>query len=273
MKRFIFGCTGNFIAFTLFSVAIMSCTSNSYAQTAPGVDKSDHEILALSVGDDPVYSFEYDSEGRLVKYADYMMLEIIEISYEPILTLKVYYPDTPQDDLAAVEKYMDIFNVELNDQNCITYYKSRYYGLDEEGQPSFWDNDTSLEYDDNGRLILLSSSSGTSFEIIYDADGRLLQSVNPGFVNQYVSSDIKNVDNQWMPLWYVCGGLEMTGLVGNAPAYFVTDGEQKFPDESVSTARFNYTFNPDTNLVETLLFQADDDPELNFTVSYKDSIQ
>lgn len=245
------------VSFLLGCIIVLSagCSSNEPDKSSPA------RIEKITVDGADAFYYKYDSQGRLTEVSDNMIGQTFYVNYDP-LNIKV--TSHGEEETGA---YVEIYDIVLNNNKFISKFKSRY-DAGTSGEASIPAQEGSITYDVNGHILEIENFLGDIFKLEWDKEGRLLSSSNSAYTTKYTSSDVPNASSQWLPIWYLCGGLEATGLIGNPPSYLISHGEEVFADGTVSVADFSYTLGAG-NLIESILFEADQDPSILLSVHYK----
>lgn len=255
----------------LVPLFVVSLSFAGCSSSAPSLDESEvnsPKIDTITVKGNPVFTLSYNDAGKVTRYYNGMFRGTVEISYDP-LTITLTYVDPGKNGVANPRQVMELYDVQLNKSNFISSFRSRVSVVAPNGEKMFSEGGATVKYNNEGRLTELNWKNGKTTEMTWDKDGRLLSSKNPDYENVYESTDTLNANRQWIPLWYACGGIEMTGLFGNPPAYLISKGVQTFTDGNIpaTVAKFDYYLNKD-NVIDSLLFTSDDNPEVNLIFKY-----
>lgn len=250
-------------ALLLMTAALLGCVSCSDDEPN-SIDKL--KLESITYQDNRMYSFKYDTKGRLKEYIDYFMLGKWEITYDPI-TIKVTYYKTSSLQDQDIYYTISINDVALNSDGFIESFSQHSTTLNEFGKEQVYEYKATASYNKDGRLSRLSWNDQQSIEITWGSKGELLKSQNADYENNYTTTTVENKGNVWIPVWYVCNGLEMTGLLGNAPAYLPATGDQTFTNGTTSMAKFVYKMNV-RGMIETLDFTEDENPGISLSFNY-----
>lgn len=257
----------NFKLLCLFSLAIfvMSC-SNKNSGISMEEEKEKKPLMeSLTYEGYKEFSFKYNSGDSLIEYCDNNLHSLFEISYNP-LKVKISYLEPNENGDLEISSVQDIYDAVLNDAGCLISFKYQYTNGGEDPTVNYGSVD--LSYNSDNRLTEMIYSTGETVRLEWNAEGSLLKASTSEYDITYTPSVIPNTYNEWNPLWYSCGGWEMTGLLGNAPSMLIDSGVQTFKNGVNSSARFEYKLKED-KLIEEITFWEDDFEPKVFMVNYK----
>ena len=255
-----------FLCIFSFVTLVVSCASNKKTETAEEEQPKLPLLESMTYEGYKEYSLKYDDKDRVIEYNDNNLHCVFEISYDPV-KIKISYFTIDENGDMKVNAVQDIYDAVLNNAGFITAYKTQYATGDMD--PTVKYGSVELTYNSDNRLTEMRYSSGDTIGLEWDKDGGLSKVCTPEYDMTYTHSETPNKSNQWNPLWYVCAGLEMTGLIGNPPSVLVDSGVQTFKNGVNSTANFEYKLK-ENKLINEIIFREDDFEPKVYMVNYKD---
>lgn len=269
------------------ALLVASCTVSEPADEG-GATSSDARLESLSWYGQKLVKVSYDSQKRVseIRLGSSDEYTLYRITYNPLVVeseeWEEYYgydpsTDTYIDGMVVLRTKGRWDNISLNSRGAIvemTVTDTDYTVSSASG------GETEVEtvrcsYDAEGHLTQVVGSDGEVTRLDWDGQGRLVKvdysesdfDHNGSYVAQWEYSGVANTRLQWDPMLPVVGPVQITGLFGTAPSYFVKSVNTVYRSGWSELIQFAYRVS-DNGFVNHSIYADNDEISMQYTWNY-----
>ena len=241
-------------AMTMSMFLVVSCTLSE--KDAPEQEEQQLQLKSISMFGAQLCSFSYDSQNRLIRYHDGLFESTITVKYDGDAPTEIVWEDSDGTTIFNNIRRVSSTGFISSFDEIETYHGQTYT------------DHLTLDYDVYGHLTSIKYDDGetTTYNWTNQSGKYILESVveDETTFQQFEYSDVvANKHLQWVTVWGIMGGLEMTGLFGNAPELLISSGVEVDGDDVYSLG-FDYRLNTSGYISKVYFKDYEEEITLNF---------